>query len=90
VSLAQAGSLGRCEIRRLLGEQFAIAARVYAEMVVNFTMQSEMTEVDYEQSREAAAEARLRAYAAGLAFEEHVASHRCALLFTQSGPSPES
>lgn len=87
---ARAGLLGRCEIRRLLAEQFAIAARVYAEAVVDFAMREEMTNLDYERLRKAAADARLRAYAAGLAFEQHIASHHCSSPFTRSEAAPET
>ena len=66
-----------CEVRRLLAEQFAIAARLYAETVVHFTMHAEITQQDYERLRKAAEDAQIRAQCAGATFEEHVASHRC-------------
>ena len=87
---AWAGPLGRCEVRRLLAGQFAIAARVYAEAVVDFAMREEMTELDYDRLRKAAADARLRAYDAGLAFEQHMASHHCGLPFGTSGVGTET
>ena len=87
---ARTGLFGRCENRKLLAEQFAIAARVYAEAVVDFAMREEMTDLDYERLRKAAADARLRAYAAGLAFEQHIASHYCNSPFTQSKAGPET
>src|SRR5262245_25575770 len=67
-----------CERRRQLSEQFATAARLYAEAVVLLTLNhSRMSQNDYERLREAAEEARQHSEAMGIAFEEHVEWHQC-------------
>jgi hypothetical protein len=67
-----------CEVRRQLAEQFAIAARLYAETVVDLTTIADIAQADYKRLCEAAEEAQRRSEAACVAFEEHVDSHRCA------------
>ena len=67
-----------CDIRRHLAEQFALAARLYAEAVVSLTIQfMPISSNEYNRLTEAAEEARRRAAATGIAFEEHVDSHGC-------------
>jgi hypothetical protein len=66
-----------CEIRRHLAEEFAIAARLYAEAVVSLTCESGiMPHEDYSRLREAAEMAQLNVEAACRAFQEHVDLHR--------------
>ena len=67
-----------CETRRKLSEQFATAARLYAEAVAAFSSTPlTVSQDEYNRLRKAADEARERAEAIGTAFEEHVESHRC-------------
>lgn len=66
-----------CEIRRKLADQFATAARLYAEAVVAFTSPPTISLDEYKRLRKAAEEARKRAETIEVAYEEHVASHRC-------------
>jgi hypothetical protein len=73
--------------RRQLAEQFAIAARLYADSVALLTRDNGMMPSDkdngmmpsdkYHRLRKAAEEAQRRAELAGKSFEEHVDSHRC-------------
>ena len=65
-----------CEVRRQLAEAFAIAARVYAELAVKFVV-SGMSQEDHIRLCRRAEEARERAEAARVAYEEHVNWHRC-------------
>ena len=66
-----------CEIRRTLSEQFATAARLYAEAVAAFSSAPlTVSQDEYNRLRKAAEKARERAEAIGIAFEEHLASHR--------------
>jgi hypothetical protein len=67
-----------CKARHELAQQFAIAARLYSEAVVLLTRESPaMSSEKYEQLRNAAEKAQRDAEAMGIAFEEHVDSHRC-------------
>jgi hypothetical protein len=72
------GRIHCCNIRRKLSEQFATAARLYAEAVVVFSSTSlTVSQDEYNRLRKATEEVRGRAEAIGIAFEEHVESHRC-------------
>jgi hypothetical protein len=64
-----------------LAEQFAIAARLYAESVALLATSSAgvMSPEEYGHLRQKAETAQQRAEAAGLAFEEHLDSHRCSV-----------
>ena len=65
------------EIGRKLGEQFAAAARLYAEAVSIFTSSSlAVSRDECNRLRKIAEEAQGRAEAMGIAFEEHLESHR--------------
>jgi hypothetical protein len=64
-----------CEIRRKLAEQFATAARLYAERVVSLA--SNISDVDHARLSKNAHEAQDRSEAAFIAFEEHVRLHGC-------------
>ena len=66
-----------CPIARQLAEQFAIAARLYAEAVASLTSHIAMSQTEYERLCRAAKDAHRRSEEMGRAFEEHVASHRC-------------
>ena len=66
-----------CEVRRKLAEEFATAARLYAEAVVALT-RFQTKEGEYDRCREAAEQAQVRTRQASAAFEEHEDSHRCA------------
>jgi hypothetical protein len=66
-----------CRVRNELANQFAIAARLYAEAVVILTRLS--PERDLSKLREKTEEARRRCDDARVAFEEHVDSHSCSL-----------
>jgi hypothetical protein len=65
-----------CEVRRQLAETFAIAARLYAEIAVNFGV-SGISQEDHMRLCRRAEEARERSQTACVAYEEHVDSHRC-------------
>jgi len=65
----------RCQIRAELAGSYATAARLYAEAVANSTQV--LDEKKYQDLCMEAREAKQRAEAAGLRFEEHVASHKC-------------
>jgi hypothetical protein len=67
-----------CESKRQLAEQFATAARLYAESVALFTRSADMLSLEqYNRLRKGAEEAQRRAEATGVAFEEHVVLHQC-------------
>jgi hypothetical protein len=58
--------------RRQLSEEFATAARLYAEAVVSLTSDSGASAHDYYRLRDNVQKAKQRADSAGIAFEEHV------------------
>jgi len=59
-----------------LGEQFALAARLYAEAVVVLTRTGPAI-ADFEESCGAAEQARHLCDAAGAAFRDHITTHSC-------------
>jgi hypothetical protein len=65
-----------CEVRLKLAETFAITARLYAEIAVNFAVVG-ISQEDYIRLCQRAEEAQERSQAAYVAYEEHVDSHRC-------------
>lgn len=71
---------GFCEAGRQLAEQFATAARLYAETVVKLTSMREVPENRFRELCEGSDEALERAERAGAAFEKHVVSHHCGLV----------
>ena len=74
-----------CATRRQLADEFAIAARLYAEAVVLLTRESgTMARTEYARLREAVDEARQQADSMGMAFDEHVESHQCGALKQQA------
>jgi len=75
--MAPANKASCCELRRQLAEQFAIAARLYAEAVVLVTRDPQVMEGDYQRLCKEVMRAQARAESAGLAFEEHVSLHQC-------------
>ena len=77
-----------CETGRKLGEQFAEAARLYAEAVVVLTSHHANVSCDkYIQLRAAVEEARKRSESLGIAYEEHVESHRRGGETFRTGPA---
>jgi hypothetical protein len=66
-----------CETLRHLAENFSLSARLYAEAVVRMTLTLSTEAPEYPRFREAAHEAHERAEQARVAFEEHIATHRC-------------
>jgi hypothetical protein len=70
-------SNGYCETLRLLAEEFSLSARLYAEAVVRMTLTLSTEAAEYPRFREAAHEAHERAEQKRVAFEEHIATHRC-------------
>ena len=67
-----------CFMRRNLGEQFATAARLYAEAVVVLTCDpATISRDEYDRLREATKQAQQRSEATERAFEQHVDSHDC-------------
>jgi hypothetical protein len=61
-----------------MAEEFAIAARLYAEAVISFTNAiDKVPQEEYKLLRTAVEEVRLRVTAAGVAFDEHVNTHSC-------------
>ena len=65
-----------CQLRRQLADEFATAARLYAESVVRLVT-SGVSHDDYVRLCERTEEAQNRSEAAFIAFEEHVDLHRC-------------
>jgi hypothetical protein len=61
-----------------LADEFAIAARLYAEAVVKFT-KTVRSEANFKELSKRAKKAQERAELARVAFEEHVFLHRCGL-----------
>ena len=67
-----------CDIRRQLADEFAIAARLFAEAVVLFTRRDDTRSNDeYNRLCTISRRAQQRAEIARIAFEKHVASHGC-------------
>ena len=67
-----------CRSRDHLANEFAIATRVYYEAVITITRNHvPISASNYGRLRETATEARRRAEAMTIAFEEHIDSHRC-------------
>ena len=59
-----------------MSEQYAMAARLYAEAVALFTAGPATTSLQqYDRRREAVEDACRRARSAGLAFDEHLGLH---------------
>jgi hypothetical protein len=65
-----------CALRRKLAEEFATAARLYAESAIRLAC-SGKSAVDYAYLRDQTIEAQGRSEVAFKGFNEHVASHRC-------------
>ena len=67
-----------CTLSRELADQFATAARLWAEAVVTLTAAApRISRADYYQLRSDAAKAQMLAETARIAFEEHVNEHGC-------------
>ena len=67
-----------CPIRRKLGDDFAISARLYSEAVVAFTSNPTLiSRSEFDRLCLAKEEALRRSETARVAFNEHVDSHRC-------------
>jgi hypothetical protein len=66
-----------CELRQKLADEFATAARLYAEAVVALTRFPTTPQAKYDRFREKAEQAQVRVEQASTAFEEHVDLHRC-------------
>lgn len=75
MGLTEAPTEVEWETFRQLAAAFSTAARLYAETVAALTAGADkMLGNDYDQSLKAAKEAQTRAHAAGISFEEYVAS----------------
>jgi hypothetical protein len=67
-----------CQTRRELAEKFAIAARLYAEAVIELVRESNApSRQAYCQLRANLEEAQRRSEAEGRAFGEHIDAHGC-------------
>jgi hypothetical protein len=66
-----------CAVRRKLAEEFATAARLYAESAIRLACSGE-SGVDYAYQRDQTIKAQGQSEVAFRSFNEHVASHRCA------------
>jgi hypothetical protein len=66
-----------CETKRRLADEFATAARLFAEAVVLFTCRDSRSKDEYNRLRNASRAAQEQAEIARIAFEEHVDSHGC-------------
>lgn len=67
-----------CKVRRQLAEEFARAARLYAEAVVQLTRDPATMPGDgYQRLCATVDQAHERSEQADRAFQEHVASHGC-------------
>jgi hypothetical protein len=62
--------------RRQLSEEFATAARLYAEAVVSLTSDSGASAHDYYRLRDNVQKSKQRAESAGIAFQEYVEPHQ--------------
>lgn len=71
-----ASTVRPCELRRRLADEFSIAARLYAEIVVRLTT-SHASEAGYVHLQRMTREAQQRSQDAFIAFEQHLESHRC-------------
>ena len=67
-----------CADRRRLAEQFATAAREYSEAVIRAMVLDPAGEQDNDVLHIAVSEAEERSRKAGLEYEHHVQTHRCA------------
>ena len=67
----------RCETRRRLSEEFATAARLYAEAVIEYTRSARVSKPEYQRLRQAAEAAQRHSEEGRIAFEEHVSLHQC-------------
>jgi sugar phosphate isomerase/epimerase len=82
-----------CQTGQDLAGQFAIAARLYAEAVVTLTSNCGKISQDlYDRLTRTVEEAQQHSEASGVAFKEHIESHRCGwtVLFSQTQSAPES
>jgi hypothetical protein len=77
-----------CEILQHLAVRFSVNARLYAEAVVHLTTIQRLEPEEYAQLREAAHKALDRAEQAGVAFEQHLAKHKCTATRTALADAP--
>ena len=74
-----------CNDRRRLAEQFAVAAREYSEAVAQLVLhEGPPSHAEYGALRSGVIEAHERCESAGVEFEQHVASHGCAVFTNKS------
>jgi len=67
-----------CNDRRRLAEQFALAAREYSEAVARLVQhEGPPSNAEYSTLRSVMIEVQERCESAGVAFEQHVATHGC-------------
>jgi hypothetical protein len=69
---------GSCQLRRELAEKFAIAARLYAEAVVELTREpNTQSRQTYGELRANVEKAHRQSESASRAFGAHVEAHQC-------------
>jgi hypothetical protein len=77
--------MSSCNNRRRLAEQFALAAREYAEAVAGLVLHEGPPAQDqYGALRAVVTDAHERCESAGVEFERHVATHGCGLFKNES------
>src|SRR5262249_40957787 len=81
---------GCCEIRRQLGEQFAIAARLYAESAAGLVRNERLSDTQYRRLCDITMQAQVRSEIARGAFHEHVDLHGCWYELQRSRSEAES
>ena len=77
--------MSSCNNRRRLAEQFALAAREYAEAVAGLVLHEGPPAQDqYGALRAVVTDAHERCESAGVEFEQHVTTHRCGVFKNES------
>ena len=66
-----------CQIRRDLSEEFARAARLYSEAVINLAIPRNLTPEEHQRLSREVANAEGRSQRARLAYDAHIQRHRC-------------
>jgi hypothetical protein len=66
-----------CDARRRLGEEYAIATRLYSEAVAHLTGSFGISDADFKKLRQNVSHAHQRAEQAMVAFTTHIETHKC-------------
>lgn len=77
--------MASCNDRRKLAEQFALAAREYAEAVARLVQhEGPPSHAEYSTLRSAMIETQERCESAGVEFQQHVEAHDCGVFTNES------